>query len=80
MNALRAEYFDSLGRFLVKKRKPNVRKLKVVIGWQIEFSPNVSGTCLACSDISETLTVNSSVEDLVQQSTVIGRSEIDCIS
>lgn len=41
MNALRAEYFDSLGRFLVKKRKPNVRKLKVVIGWQIEFSPNV---------------------------------------
>jgi len=32
--ARRAKYFDSLGRFVVKKRKPNVTKLEVVIGRQ----------------------------------------------
>lgn len=79
MNALRDEYFDSLGRFVVKKWRPNVTKLKMVIRCK-QFSLNVSGTCLACIAISETLTGNSSFEDLVQQSPVIGRSKFDCIS
>ena len=70
MNARRAKYFDSLSRFVVKKREPNVTKLKVVIGRQtVQFQMFLTRVLLVVL-FPKPLRI-SSIEDLVRQSLLL---------
>lgn len=58
---------NTLDRFVVKRRKPDAAETEGDNCAVDSLVSNVSGTCVVCCVISETVTNNSSVEDCVRQ-------------